>query len=68
MCVMIPPAASASGSAAALAYAGASTQSIAAKPPENLRELAKGFPGSKLFRRRGAEEIRSEEEADRSEA
>ena len=35
---------------------------------QDLRELAKGFPGSKLFRRRGAEEIRSEEEADRSEA
>jgi ABC-type transporter Mla subunit MlaD len=28
---------------------------------QDLRELAKGFPGSKLFRRRGAEEIAEEE-------
>ncbi|SDP63307.1 hypothetical protein SAMN05660199_04431 [Klenkia soli] len=33
---------------------------------QDLRELAKGFPGSKLFRRRGAEEIAEEEAEQRS--
>jgi ABC-type transporter Mla subunit MlaD len=32
---------------------------------QDLRELAKGFPGSKLFRRRGAEEIAEEEAEER---
>lgn len=35
---------------------------------QDLRELAKGFPGSKLFRRRGAEEIAEEEAAERGQS
>jgi hypothetical protein len=30
---------------------------------QDLREVVKGFPGSRLFRRRGAEEIAEEEAA-----
>jgi hypothetical protein len=29
---------------------------------QDLRQVVKGFPGSRLFRRRGAEEIQHEEE------
>src|SRR4051794_6182089 len=31
---------------------------------QDLRQVVKGFPGSRLFRRRGAEEIAHEEESD----
>jgi hypothetical protein len=31
---------------------------------QDLREVVKGFPGSRLFRRRGAEEIAHDEEAE----
>jgi hypothetical protein len=30
---------------------------------QDLRQVVKGFPGSKLFRRRGAEEIAAEQDA-----
>ena len=30
----------------------------------NLRQIVKGFPGSRLFRRRGAEEIAAEAQAE----
>ena len=32
---------------------------------QDLRQVVKGFPGSRLFRRRGAEEIAEEEAAGR---
>ena len=35
---------------------------------QDLRQIVKGFPGSRLFRRRGAEEIAQEEEAEDDEA
>jgi hypothetical protein len=35
---------------------------------QDLRQVVKGFPGSRLFRRRGAEEIAQDEDADDDEA
>jgi hypothetical protein len=31
---------------------------------QDLRQVVKGFPGSRLFRRRGAEEIAADDDAD----
>jgi hypothetical protein len=35
---------------------------------QDLRQIVKGFPGSRLFRRRGAEEIAQEEADEEPEA
>jgi hypothetical protein len=35
---------------------------------QDLRQVVKGFPGSRLFRRRGAEEIAQEEDEEAAEA
>ena len=34
---------------------------------QDMRQIVKGFPGSRLFRRRGAEEIAQDEAADTAE-